>query len=138
MADRELHFVRRQLAVNTGGWKRPDGSVGYFSTVWQRQADGGWKWIVDGGDGLTTPRAAPDRAARSRRASCRNGQPNGASAAPIAARTGRTAAIPPTRSLELALDRSTPDGVAHASRVRLWDGKAIATVIDDKIAARPQ
>ena len=40
------------LAVNTGGWKRPDGTVGYFSTVWQRQADGGWKWIVDGGDGI--------------------------------------------------------------------------------------
>ena len=44
------------LAVNTGGWKRPDGSVGYFTTVWRRQADGGWKWIVDGGDTLQAPR----------------------------------------------------------------------------------
>ena len=24
-----------KLAVNTGGWQRPDGSVGYFSTVWR-------------------------------------------------------------------------------------------------------
>ena len=44
------------LAVNTGGWKRPDGAVGYFSTVWQRQQDGGWKWIVDGGDDLKVAR----------------------------------------------------------------------------------
>ncbi len=42
-----------KTAVNTGGWKRPDGSVGYFTTVWQRQADGGWKWILDSGDGST-------------------------------------------------------------------------------------
>jgi hypothetical protein len=47
------------LAVNTGGWKRPDGSVGYFTTVWRRRGDGGWKWIVDGGDALKSPRAHP-------------------------------------------------------------------------------
>jgi hypothetical protein len=47
------------LAVNTGGWQRPDGSVGYFSTVWQRQADGRWRWIVDGGDSLTKSRPKP-------------------------------------------------------------------------------
>lgn len=45
-------------AVNTGGWKRPDGSVGYFTTIWQRQADGSWKWLVDGGDVLKTARPA--------------------------------------------------------------------------------
>ena len=47
------------LAVNTGGWRRPDGKVGYFSTVWKRQPDGGWKWIVDGGDELKTARGRP-------------------------------------------------------------------------------
>ncbi len=47
------------VAVNTGGWKRPDGSVGYFTTVWKKQSDGGWKWIVDGGDGLTKARPRP-------------------------------------------------------------------------------
>jgi hypothetical protein len=45
-------------AVNTGPWVRGYGkAVGYFTTVWKRQADGGWKWIYDGGDGLDTPRA---------------------------------------------------------------------------------
>ena len=49
------------LAVNTGGWKRPDGSVGYFTTIWQRQPNGAWKWIVDAGDALTTPRPAVEK-----------------------------------------------------------------------------
>lgn len=48
-----------KLAVNTGGWKRADGSIGYFTTVWRKEADGRWKWIVDGGDVLTTPRPRP-------------------------------------------------------------------------------
>lgn len=47
------------LAVNTGGWQRPDGAVGYFTTVWKRQTDGSWKWIVDGGDALATSRPRP-------------------------------------------------------------------------------
>lgn len=48
------------LAVNTGGWKRPDGSVGYFTTVWVRQADGRFKWLVDGGDTLSAPLPVPE------------------------------------------------------------------------------
>jgi hypothetical protein len=47
------------LAVNTGGWKRPNGSVGYFTTVWQRQPDATWRWLLDSGDTLSTPRAIP-------------------------------------------------------------------------------
>lgn len=46
-------------AVNIGGWKRPGGSVGTFTTIWRRQADGGWKWIYDGGDTLDAPLPAP-------------------------------------------------------------------------------
>ncbi len=57
------------LAVNTGGWKRPDGSVGYFTTVWKRQADGGWRWVLDHGDELTAPRIG-SKAITVKRASC--------------------------------------------------------------------
>ncbi len=49
------------LAVNTGGWKRPDGSAGYFTTVWIRQADGQFKWLVDGGDTLPAPLPVPEQ-----------------------------------------------------------------------------
>ena len=48
-------------AVNTGPWIRPEGS-GYFTTVWHRQPDGDWKWSMDHGDDLATPRALPERA----------------------------------------------------------------------------
>jgi hypothetical protein len=45
------------LAVDTGNWQSADGkAVGYFTTVWQRQTDGSWKWIYDGGDGLVQAR----------------------------------------------------------------------------------
>ena len=44
-------------AVNTGPWVRQWGkSVGYFTTVWQRQPDGGWKWTLDHGDSLLMAR----------------------------------------------------------------------------------
>ena len=45
------------LAVTTGPWVGRKGR-GYFTTVWQRQADGGWKWLLDQGEDLATPRAA--------------------------------------------------------------------------------
>ena len=45
-------------AINTGPWVRQWGkSIGYFTTVWQRQSDGSWKWLLDHGDALKSPRA---------------------------------------------------------------------------------
>lgn len=32
-----------------------DGIVGHYFTVWRRQADGGWKWIFDGGTDVADP-----------------------------------------------------------------------------------
>jgi len=44
------------LAVNTGPWLREGGtSTGTFTTVWRRQEDGSWKWLLD--HGRTTPSA---------------------------------------------------------------------------------
>lgn len=42
------------FAVTRGAWQRP-GSTGYFITVWQRQGDGGYKWVLDQGDALAKP-----------------------------------------------------------------------------------
>lgn len=41
--------------VSTGAWQRPDGSHGYFTTIWRREKKG-WKWVLDHGDTLATPR----------------------------------------------------------------------------------
>jgi len=47
-----------KTAINTGPWVRQWGkSVGYFTTIWQKQADGSWKWLLDHGDALQNPRA---------------------------------------------------------------------------------
>jgi hypothetical protein len=48
------------LAVTKGAWQRPDGTVGYFTTVWSRERDGDYKWVLDQGDGLEQPLAAPE------------------------------------------------------------------------------
>jgi hypothetical protein len=48
------------VAVTKGAWQRPDGSRGYFTTIWQRQKDGAYKWVLDGGDTLKQPLAEPD------------------------------------------------------------------------------
>lgn len=36
------------------------GGSGWFSTVWQHQKKGGYKWVLDQGGDLSTPLAAPD------------------------------------------------------------------------------
>ena len=48
------------LAVTKGAWQRPGGTTGYFTTVWTRQRDGDYKWVLDQGDVLEQPLAAPE------------------------------------------------------------------------------
>ena len=59
-----------KVAVNTGPWQRPNGSVGYFTTVWVRQADGRWRWVMDGGDRLYAPHWPASVRPNVRRAAC--------------------------------------------------------------------
>ena len=47
------------LMASHGAWQGPR-RTGYFTTLWQRQRDGGYKWIFDGGDSLEHPLAAPE------------------------------------------------------------------------------
>jgi hypothetical protein len=48
------------LGVTRGAWQRPDGSTGYFTTIWKRQKKGDFRWVLDQGDTLTQPLAEPD------------------------------------------------------------------------------
>ena len=47
-------------AITRGAWQRPDGTSGYFTTVWQRQKDGKYKWLLDQGDALPMPLDPPE------------------------------------------------------------------------------
>lgn len=112
------------VAVNTGPWVRGYGkSVGYFTTIWQRQADGGWKWIYDGGDvekfgrgegGDISPFIA----------SCK-GKPNGV----MQAKSQRSK----DQSLAWLINLG-PRG-QHRLRVYQWNGARYQMVIEDKVAA---
>lgn len=133
-----------KTGVTTGAWQRPDGSVGYFTTVWQWHekgkrpnkappsyiGDGEWKWVVDHGDALTAPRAAPEMI-ETRVASCK-GQPSAPLSAP-----------PEGAKMKMGLSRDQslnftwvvmPNG-ARSVVVRLWNGESFDTVIADKVAA---
>ncbi len=48
------------LAVAQGVSRLPDGSAGYFTTVWQRQENGAYKWTMRGGGRLEAPMDEPE------------------------------------------------------------------------------
>ena len=121
-------------SINTGPWVRQWGkAVGYFTTVWQRQTDGNWKWIYDGGDGLKTARAEGGDIA-SQIAPCPK------------------LPVPPAPQREVPADvkfggGSSKDGtltwdwtvLTDGSRrftASMWDGAQRRVVIDDQIAAQ--
>ncbi|RDV02574.1 hypothetical protein DXH95_11465 [Sphingorhabdus pulchriflava] len=133
-----------KTGVTTGAWQRPDGSVGYFTTVWQWQdkgsrpadapasymGDGEWKWVVDHGDALTAPRAAPELI-ETRVASCK-GKPNAPLAAPP---MGAKMKMGLSRDQSLNFTWTVLPDNSRTVTVRLWNGEAFDTVIDDAVAA---
>jgi hypothetical protein len=121
------------LAVNTGPWLRRNGANGYFTTVWEHQRTGGWKWSVDGGDGLSAPRAGGDKAA-THRAACK-GKPGMPPAMAVSdGKTGEGASSDRTLAWRWHV---APDG-ARSFDAWLWDGHAMRSVVADRIAAKPK
>ncbi|MDF7776984.1 hypothetical protein P1X14_17135 [Sphingomonas sp. AOB5] len=119
------------MAVNTGPWVRPKG-VGYFTTVWARQDDGHYKWVYDGGDALTTPRALPEKP-QVRTASC-SGKPT-----EVLALTSPSFTSGGGQSEDGSLVYHwivTPEG-ARRLDVHLWNGQKFDVVLTDRIAAAP-
>ena len=117
-------------AVNTGPWVRQYGkAVGYFTTVWKRQPDGGWKWIYDGGDGLDTPRAeGGDIKAEVASCSTRPADlPPLIAIAPTKVGSGRS--VDGTLQWHWGVD---PDG-SRTFEVIQWDGSKFVTVVKDVI-----
>ncbi len=46
--------------VTRGGWQGEGSAAGWFTTVWQRQKKGDYKWLLDQGGPSAEPIAAPD------------------------------------------------------------------------------
>lgn len=123
------------MAVNTGPWVRP-GSSGYFTTVWVRQPDGQFKWLVDGGDALATPRALPDPP-KVRTAAC----------SPLPRRDDDLTGIPCPERSQCGIGASRDGTLAwhwavkadgsREFRAWIWNGHGSDLVVHDAIAAPP-
>ena len=116
------------LGATRGAWQRPDGSTGYFTTIWQRQKNESYKWVMDQGDGLATPLAAPELIA-GRIADCRRkpGAPPAQQSIDGQVSTGMS--IDGTLSWQVAVK---PDSGRHVV-VSYWDGSQWQSVIDASV-----
>lgn len=122
------------LAVTRGAWQAPDGKTGYFTTVWQRQKDGKYRWVLDQGDELPMPLDPPEMIA-AKVADCPAGYRPGRANKPQDFK-GKLPALDPAhltgRSLDgtLAWDTAiSPDGARHFVVTMTIDGKA--TTVQD-------
>ncbi|WP_423141191.1 hypothetical protein ACOYW6_10125 [Parablastomonas sp. CN1-191] len=61
------------IAVTRGAWQN-QGTAGIFTTVWQRQKDGGYKWVLDQGEAVTAAQPVPEMIA-AKVATCKPGAP---------------------------------------------------------------
>jgi hypothetical protein len=121
-----------KVAANTGPSLNARGQHGYFSTIWVRQPDNGWKWTIDAGDDLAAPRWPLDVQPEVRRASCRRAPRRETFYVRDAIEGGAS----PDGSLRwewlVAVDG------ARRFQVWLWDGSAFRSVIHDQVAAPAQ
>ena len=128
--------------ASTGGWERPDGTIGYFTTIWRRQKKGDFKWIVDHGDMLPKARAHDD-AIEAKVAQCANDRSewSGERARRDKQPVMRIADPPPSDGAGQSNDgtlrwrwRVTPDGARSLTVSMRYDGKE-TNVIEDVVLA---
>ena len=124
-----------KTGVTTGAWQRPDGSEGYFTTVWQfveknARGDGEWKWVLDHGDALTAARPAKEMI-ETKVASCKGRAPAMLTAPPEGAimKTGYA------RDQSLSYSYVVQPNGARTVEVKLWNGDVSKSVIADQVAA---
>jgi hypothetical protein len=114
-------------AVNTGPWQRSDRS-GYFTTAWERQKGGQFKWVVDSGDALETPRIAPPEPLV-KKASC-EGKPQ---EFPLVTATGGPSGDHYSADKTLRWSWQVMDSGTILFTLFLWDGKEHRNVLRDTI-----
>ena len=118
------------IAVTHGAWQRPN-AVGYFTTIWQRQKDGSYKWLLDHGDALPFALDPPEMIA-GKVAEC--GPKPGF---PLKPPPPPSANWSPGQASDATLVWNAivePDG-ARRVVVSLWNGKAYDVVLDEAVAA---
>ncbi len=131
-------------AAATGGWQRPDGSVGYFTTLWRRQKKGDYRWIFDHGDSLPALRTQREDDLEAKVAECPRGRradSESRESRPGEAEIMRIASPPPASGEGQSADGSLrwqwvtrPDGSRTISVSMRYEGE-MRTVIQDDVKA---
>ncbi|MFS0850516.1 hypothetical protein AB3M93_13760 [Novosphingobium panipatense] len=125
------------LGVTKGAWQRPDGSVGWFTTIWKQQKKGEYRWVLDHGDSLPAPLPEPEmlsaKVARCRGAS--QAAPPRTDALPAdAAADARTfmggTSMDGTLRWHLTV-RSGDDSRTVA--IEMWNGAQFDTIVEDNV-----
>ncbi|MEO6387643.1 MAG: hypothetical protein ABIT16_05615 [Croceibacterium sp.] len=120
------------LAVTKGPWQRANGTVGYFTTVWKRQRNDEYRWVMDQGDGLQQPLAVADMIG-GKTAAC-NGQPT--PPADLLAGPADTINAGVSRDGTLRWQVVThPDG-SRMAVATYWDGSAWQDAIRETVSAQ--
>ena len=116
------------FAVTRGGWTTDQGA-GFFNTVWQRQEDGGYKWVLDLGDDAQAQSTPPEMiAAKVATCPARGGQrPALTVPIPDAGVDSRTAT---SRDGTLGWTSEVLEGGKHRFVVQLWNGQGFDRVLD--------
>ena len=136
-----------KVAINEGPWQRPDGSFGYFTTVWlhERLRDGPrWHWVYDAGDVLKVPMQAPGEPVI-RRASCDNlpSRAPGLMRYSIPTLPSPDAPVPQQAELHssdrsLIYDYSVSTNGARTFSAWFWNGRGYEPIVHREVAAAPQ
>ncbi len=126
-----------KTGVTTGASQWPDGRSGYFTTVWQwfekgTRGDGEWKWVLDHGEIIGTPRPAPEMI-ETKVASCKSKAP----AALNAPAVGAQMKMGFSRDQSLSYTWVVQPSGARILNVQLWNGEMSEVVILDRVNANP-
>ena len=120
------------IAVTHGAWQDGD-KAGYFTTVWEQQKNRRYKWVLDHGDALPFPLDRPEMI-QAKVATC-EGRPGLPLTAPAVGEDMKTGASRDQSLLYASTVR--PDGSRSIS-VRVWNGAAHDTVLEETVAAEGQ
>lgn len=116
------------LGVTKGGWQRPEGTVGYFTTVWRKQKNGAYKWELDQGDALAQPLPAPEMISGDV-ADCSRARPP-----EVPAAAGRTVGWSDDKTLQWIVEVK-PDN-SRTFKVNRWTGQGYQEVLRSDVAAK--
>lgn len=118
------------LAVTRGAAQWPDGRLGSFVTVWERQRDGSYKWVLDKVGFVEQPLAAPDFI-QTRVADCAaNDEIVMTHSRPHQAAVGQSS----SRDFTLEFIWATDLNDEFSLTVRMMQNGAITEVLDERLA----